>query len=115
MHQSNMKYAFLTTYNQTVFLRQEEHPGKKGEWVLWYSNVIKNGTASIQVSSVSPRDFHGKVSLRECFLFLAVQGASNNWYAKNEMHVDSWATTRPTFRIAKRERITDDVSQSTPA
>ena len=55
------------------------------------------------------------MSLRECFLFLAIQGASDNYYAKNEMHPDSWTVTRKSFYIATREHITDDDSQSASA
>jgi hypothetical protein len=113
MHESEAKYGFLTTYHETIFLRQTERPGRKGEWVLWYSNVIMHGTISTPATSDRPRDYHGKVSLRECFLFLAVEGASNNHHAKNEMPLSTWTVTRKKSHSAQRDHITDDYSGPT--
>ena len=50
MRQLKLKYGFFTTYEETIFLKQEKHPTKKGKWVLWHSPVILHSTRSRQVN-----------------------------------------------------------------
>ncbi|KAL1998285.1 hypothetical protein VTN02DRAFT_6463 [Thermoascus thermophilus] len=71
MYLAKVKYAFLTTYDQTIFLKQEPHPTKQSQWALWHSNVISHTTASEEVDPKAKFDaYRNRVSLRECFLFL---------------------------------------------
>lgn len=72
---TSCKYGFLTTYNETVFLKQEPHPNHEGEFVLWHSNIIHHNTFFKDVKSKDPLHFHGRVSLRECFLYFAFKAA----------------------------------------
>lgn len=62
-----VKYGFWTTYEQTVFLKQEQN--NSGRWVLKVSNVIKYDTAS-DLSVGRAGNLRGNVSLRECMLYL---------------------------------------------
>lgn len=39
-----LKYGFWTTYEQTVFLKQEENT--QGQWILSISNIIAFTTSS---------------------------------------------------------------------
>lgn len=56
MFDNDLKYGFLTTYNQTIFLRKVEVAGK---WTLEYSPVIHHD------DSWNPRN--GKISVRQAF------------------------------------------------
>lgn len=38
VQKTGMKYGFLTTYEQTIFLKQEQLPS--GTWALFYGDVI---------------------------------------------------------------------------
>lgn len=90
LHIFNVKYGFLTTYNETIFLKQEPHPSIKGKWVLCVSPVINHHTSSGRVNGKADfRTYRGRVSLRECFLYimnLAVKAPR----AKNRMNDKSW-------------------------
>lgn len=92
--QHEFEVRFLTTYDQTIFFKQEPHRKKIGKWVLWHSPVIRH-TAHSQEISGNEKDFNnpalyrGKVSLRECFLYL-VQQAYHNEFAENTMQFGNW-------------------------
>ncbi|WEW56990.1 hypothetical protein PRK78_002449 [Emydomyces testavorans] len=68
------KYSHPTS-RQTIFLKMEKDP-KSGKLVLWHSNVIEHSTKYVEVPDdppPTPKDFHNKVSLRECFLYIGKQ------------------------------------------
>jgi len=71
-----MKYAFLSTYEETVFLKQEH---VNGRWEIHHTDVIYHSSHYIPPSSLVPE---GVVSLRQCFFYigtlaLAGPGADN--------------------------------------
>ncbi|KAE8343112.1 hypothetical protein BDV24DRAFT_161925 [Aspergillus arachidicola] len=97
MYDTNSKYGFLTTYNQTMFFKQEPHPKKNGKWVLWRSPVIRHTAHSQKILGNekelrNPALYRGKVSLRECFLYF-VQLAYHDGYAKNTMQFENWVSS----------------------
>lgn len=65
------KYGFLTTYEQTIFLKQEQ-VGK--DWVLFVSHVFKHRTRSIDPKSgtrfFDQEDLQKNVSVRLAMLTL---------------------------------------------
>lgn len=64
MQVMGLRYAFHTTYEETVFLRQVVHNGR---WILEYSPVIHHTAIGIHnPSQPTP------VSLRQCFLHIAL-------------------------------------------
>ena len=71
-----MRYAFLTTYEQTVFLKQEQL--QDGEWVLWYSSpifleakpIFHDTTSNLHIENPNDhRSYQDCVSLKECILY----------------------------------------------
>ncbi|KAL4961392.1 uncharacterized protein BDV14DRAFT_203842 [Aspergillus stella-maris] len=64
MWAAEVKYAFMTNYKATVFLRRENI---SGTWTLSYSDAIKHDT-----KSVLQQKGKGSVSVRECMLFLVL-------------------------------------------
>ena len=62
------RYAFLTTYDETVFLKQEQK--EDGNWVLWHSNPILHLTESKAADPDDYKSCYDCVSLRECFLYI---------------------------------------------
>jgi hypothetical protein len=59
----NLKYGFLTTYEQTIFLRKVD-AGR--QWVLQYSPVISHKTRGSLIG--------GEVSLSQSLYHVALQG-----------------------------------------
>lgn len=75
-----------------MFFRQEPHPTKKGKWVLCHSPVIGHNTKYGDVpeeKSDDPIQFRGRVTLSECFLYLAKQ-ACEGGEAINTMNALAW-------------------------
>ncbi|KAL2814045.1 hypothetical protein BJX63DRAFT_421023 [Aspergillus granulosus] len=64
MWAADVKYAFMTNYSWTVFLRREK---VNGTWTLFYSDAISHKTRSIP-----HKKGKGSVSVRECMLFLMI-------------------------------------------
>lgn len=60
MHDLKVKHAFLTTYDETIFLRQAL---VNGRWTLEYSPIIQHSDSAL----------NGQVTLRQCFLHLALE------------------------------------------
>ncbi|KAB8224948.1 hypothetical protein BDV33DRAFT_199232 [Aspergillus novoparasiticus] len=60
MKDLNLKYGFMATYNETVFLRQEKD-GVTGKWELQYSPVIMHSTSGTSKTA----------SLRQCIWYMA--------------------------------------------
>ncbi|KAL1961811.1 hypothetical protein VTN77DRAFT_1023 [Rasamsonia byssochlamydoides] len=90
MIHTKVRYGFLSTYNQIMFFKQEPLLQSMGRYVLWYSPVIHHSTVAQAVEGDQPQSFWGKVSLRECFMFLADKIQSDNWEADNPMPKDNW-------------------------
>lgn len=67
-----VKYGFHTTYEETIFLKQER---TSSGWVLYYSSPIRH-------DAIGDRS-NGTVSIRECFLYL-VDEAINSPVADND-------------------------------
>lgn len=78
MKEAKLKYAFLSTYNQTLFLKQEFF---EGQWCLFVSEVIDSTTAG------GPRA--DKPSLRECFWLLCNLAAQDH-FANNDVDWGQW-------------------------
>ncbi|KAB8277032.1 hypothetical protein BDV30DRAFT_223995 [Aspergillus minisclerotigenes] len=62
MKMSDRKYGFISTYEETIFLKQDF---KMGSWTLFHGHAIRHSTTGQE-----GLDFVDKVSLRECFWFL---------------------------------------------
>ncbi|RJE25203.1 hypothetical protein PHISCL_02477 [Aspergillus sclerotialis] len=77
MHAFKLKYGFLTTYEQTFFLKWEQHPGK--DFVLYCSDPIMHDSASTT----------NTVFLRESLLYLQklADGPENDWHVTNIMDI----------------------------
>ena len=88
MYAFDLKYAFLTTYNQTVFLKQEL---VRGKWRLYFSDPISSKTG---VSTKSSEGFPG-VTLRQCMLWLcSTTGEGPGTYvANNDTPINDWLNT----------------------
>lgn len=73
MWRTRAKYGFVTTYDEAIFLKQEKHSEEEKGLVLWYSNVIRFDAASCGLTTDADDlvYWHGRVSLRNCFLFHA--------------------------------------------
>lgn len=107
MYDSKMKYGFLTTYDETIFLKQAPHPTKPQTSALWFSTVIRNHQ-------------NGRmVSLRECMLYLGLQIQSGGYRWKNSMAPKSWVGSlggqyTDDDRISPEEDNTSQVQSSSP-
>lgn len=75
MVSGNMKFGFLTTYESTIFLKLDGSDKDK-KVTLWHSNPIPHEIVYQEILA-KPKPisaaYHGKVTVRECFLFLASQ------------------------------------------
>jgi hypothetical protein len=78
------KYGFLTTYKQTIFLKQEL---VSKEWVLFISHVFKYDTRSINPKSgerfFGAEDLREKVSVRLAMLTLMWLRTEKGYFADN--------------------------------
>lgn len=105
MYHAKVRYAFLSTYEFTVFLKQAPHPSIPGRNVLWYSRPIRHDTRSQNpvgdASHASP-SYWEKVSLREAFLFLGLEIKENNWHFDNAMPRSDW------YRLGKMPGVDDE-------
>ncbi|GKZ31237.1 hypothetical protein AbraIFM66950_011530 [Aspergillus brasiliensis] len=114
MHEAKIKYGFLTTYKQTIFLKQAPHPDKqkRGQMALWHSNVISHNTPSAEVD---PRGdftrYKGRVSLRECFLFLGKM-ANDSPMCENPLDSTKWVAAPNTKVWSDSDHISPSVSSS---
>ncbi|KAE8347712.1 hypothetical protein BDV24DRAFT_157187 [Aspergillus arachidicola] len=88
MKLANMRYGFLTTYEQTVFFRQVV---SNGRWVLQYSDVIKGGTVRKEALNGNYQD---RVTVRECFMYLMLL-ANVHHTAVNPLPMAQWVDQTP--------------------
>lgn len=56
------EYGFISTYKDTVFLRQFQSPG--GEWVVWRSPLISSSAYYV------PRTSMPQVSMKQCMFYV---------------------------------------------
>lgn len=118
MYLTQSKYGFLTTYEQTIFLKQDKHPTRKGRWVLWHSPVILHDTQSRRVPGPSGRGqdlsnpalYRQRVSLRECFLFL-IDLACGEKTAMNTMKLNTWVVGQD-FKFDQHDYVSDESPSS---
>jgi hypothetical protein len=59
-----IKYAFLSNYDEAIFLKQEM---VNNQWELHYTKIIKHNSRYIPPSALNPQ---GGVSLRQCFFYI---------------------------------------------
>ncbi|KAB8265814.1 hypothetical protein BDV32DRAFT_144337 [Aspergillus pseudonomiae] len=85
---ANMRYGFLTTYEETIFFRQIL---SNGSWGLQYSKPIKSSTAAQEAPT---GDYEDRVSVRECFLHL-IQLADTNHIAGSPLPMAQWVRATP--------------------
>lgn len=92
MYHAKVRYAFWSTYEFTIFLKQAPHPNIAGRNVLWYSRLIRHDTrAQNPVGDASQASsYGGKVSLREAFLFIGLEIKAGNWHFDNAMPRSDW-------------------------
>ncbi|KAK2792579.1 hypothetical protein FQN52_003084 [Onygenales sp. PD_12] len=96
MHDYDLKYGFLTTYAETIFLMQHYHK-EANEYRLYVSDVIQ-GTH--MPGNLSPQDSAFKtgssvVSLRECLLYLVLATTRGREYkCKNSLDKSNWVQGR---------------------
>lgn len=86
MKDFELKYGFFTTYNSTIFLKQEY---LNNEWVLYISLPIKHDTRSVHISS--QENLRDKVSLRECFLYFMKLSSAPDYRAPNNTPSGKWS------------------------
>lgn len=77
-----LKYAFLSTYNATIFLKQEI---VDGQWTLCYSRPISHAE---QFVDEGPGGQFSQVTLRQCFWYLLHQ-IDNGHAAVNPLPIKS--------------------------
>ncbi|KAI2022459.1 hypothetical protein LOZ29_001165 [Ophidiomyces ophidiicola] len=94
MQRLKMRYAFLTTYNYTIFLRQEL---REGNPILYYTRPI---------SSISSPE-RGGFSIRQCFYYLISKNKDPRHYRiDNPILPLHWIGGSSEYKLMK-----DDVSQ----
>ncbi|KAK2757285.1 hypothetical protein FQN54_004799 [Arachnomyces sp. PD_36] len=98
MYFFNLKYGFLTTYDQTIFLKQEKF---NGVWALYYSSPIlrKSGLKPGLHWDPNVRYKPQDVSVRQCMLWLCAMtaGDEGDYRAFNDTPVREWVfETEPT-------------------
>lgn len=91
MYFFNLKYGFLTTYDQTIFLKQEK---VNGAWRLYYSSPILASNGEMPGDSWNSKEQYDpeNVSVRQCMLWLCrvTRGGPENYSAHNDTPVKQW-------------------------
>ncbi|OXV07058.1 hypothetical protein Egran_05177 [Elaphomyces granulatus] len=87
LRETSLKYGFVSTYEETIFLRQEL---VAGNWGLQYSPVIGHSTSA---TVITPANFSGTVSLRQCFWHLSALARAGH-VAMNTLPEAKWTTNR---------------------
>jgi hypothetical protein len=95
MWHSRCTYGFMSTYEQTVFLKQDVDPNNPNGYALWHSNVVHHNTQARPVGGVNPpaAAYQNCVSLRESFFFLGLEIQAGRWQANNPMARNDWYIT----------------------
>lgn len=79
MRDQNVSYAFLSTYNETMFLRKVDD---QGVWTLEYSPVVMHD------DEYDPQ--RGTISTRQGLFYLALQGQSGPAFDTNVPGNQQW-------------------------
>lgn len=88
MKDLDLKYGFMSTYNETFFVRQEQDT-ITGIWELQYSPVIKHSTSADLRSNIP--------SLRQCIWYVA-RCAEAMPYVQNNTPSQRWVKQLRTSR-----------------
>ncbi|KAH8427142.1 uncharacterized protein LDX57_004859 [Aspergillus melleus] len=75
-----VRYGFLTTYDETIFLRQVKSRG--GVWRLEYSEPIRHDARAGQNS--------GEITLREAFWYFAAKAAGAGFQTDIDVKMENW-------------------------
>ncbi|KAM5471888.1 hypothetical protein MauCBS54593_003294 [Microsporum audouinii] len=100
MHRFQMRYGFLTTYDETIFIQQfiQQYPNGKEESELYISRAIK--------ATSSGND--GDVSVRQCLYYLlAVISNTGEYTIENSFQYSEWVGPKAAVGEA-------DISTMTP-
>ena len=94
-------YGFLSTYEETVFLKQEMAPD--GTWEVWVSPIIDSTTIYIRSGTTT------QVSLRQCMFHVSESAASLGAVA-NQTPASQWVPpfvnlTIPVQQICQQENV----------
>ncbi|PYH91864.1 hypothetical protein BO71DRAFT_421253 [Aspergillus ellipticus CBS 707.79] len=76
-----LKYAYMTTYNETMFFCQEDIVGQT---ILLYSDVIRHDSAYVPGLSAT---------VRQCFFYLAALGAETSSHTTSPSRTTGWVTS----------------------
>jgi hypothetical protein len=107
MKEYNTKYGFFTTYDYTIFLKQER---RDDNWVLWYSRPI---ACAVQSSFPNaPGDLAGRVSVRECFFYLQTEIWRDHWYADNGSNL--WVSNKMAGNVDCQKYFENDLPDTQP-
>lgn len=114
LNEFERKYGFLTTYEDTVFFKQEPYVINGNTInVLWYSNPISHKAHSKEVhDTTNVAAYKDMVSVRECMLYLMKVRDDPDW--QTEKHNDRWVMSiaEARERGMKAEFLKDVVSDS---
>ncbi|KAK2796988.1 hypothetical protein FQN50_009357 [Emmonsiellopsis sp. PD_5] len=77
-----MKYGFLTTYNQTIFLTQAQR-AQDGQWVIYYSNPILHTTETVKISRKTT-NLKDTISIRDCMAAVAWLAHEDSRVSRND-------------------------------
>ncbi|KAB8207799.1 hypothetical protein BDV34DRAFT_223003 [Aspergillus parasiticus] len=88
MKLADLRYGFLSTYNETIFFRQVV---SNNVWVLQHSVPIQGNTAKQDGLN---GNYNGRVSVRECFLYLMLL-ANAQHTAGNTLPMAQWVGATP--------------------
>jgi hypothetical protein len=88
MKKNKLKYRFVSTYKETIFLKQERSFGK---WTLYYSKPIQHKAANDLSNQIA--------SFRERFYYL-VRRTANGFIADNRQQ--QWVSPLPQAPTIRR-------------
>jgi hypothetical protein len=87
MRAAQLRYAFISTYNQTIFLRQEH---RQGQWTLDHSRVIYSNARRATLTA----PINGSISVRQCMWYM-MHLAQAGYAAGNNTPMNRWVQRRP--------------------
>lgn len=77
MQELKIQYGFISTYKETLFLRQVF---SNGGWRLQYSPIIKNETVG---HAAAPQGWMNSGSLRQCMFYLSQEAIADHRAVNN--------------------------------
>ena len=85
----NLTYGFLSTYSQTIFVRQVFN---RTQWELQYSPIIYHSTRSLVIppNAALPPNASNIVSLRQGMFYLAHQVSTTGFTSVNTEPMAQW-------------------------